>query len=573
MCKACLAMIGLTALAAAAAPASTARGAEFSADAFEARPGYGIRAGRIYVSGTSHRFDYQSHGMPISEINLPDQGLRRFVFPLTRSYVEQQLPPVPQGGTPCPPEPGTTCVKAGDGEAAGFATEIWVIKSERGAGETRVWWDKVRQLALRATYADGRTLETRRAGEETYDGRKVERWQISYRLPNGQSFPGEALFDPALSTAIAERRSDGGRRHLVNITVAPVDKSSFEVPPGYTKLPDPHAMRNEAAGAAAAAPGGRQLSPIARPSVPMPAPGPAIAPNAAPAPIAPTTGPAAPAAPAKAPEAAKPSTAPNPAVPADAKPAEAGKLAPDAPALKQPAAAPAVVPAEKIIERATPLAPLQLLQPSAPATVRDGVVAAARTPAPAVEVTGALAAPTVVKGADRTDTVSAVTPPAVAEANGAPARVIAGHGADVPLTATREAPIAAETVAAMPPLPVAKPAEAAALFNAAATAAAATAAAASVSGEKATKAARGKTPATPAQVRTKSGAAKPKPGSSPVPNPSGIPTLSALPPATDGGATSAAKISGASAKTGKQRKRTAKSNGSNRSKKGRRKAR
>lgn len=375
MCKVCLAILGLATLAA-AAPIHVAESAELSADAFEAHPGAGVRSGRLYVRGDSRRFDYQAGGLPVIEIDLPASGVRRVLFPLTRTYIEQPYTPEP-AAAPCAPAPGRSCAKTGAGELGGTPTEIWTMRPLPAGRETRVWWDATRRLALRAEYADGTVMEARRAADEIYEDRKVERWQISYKLPGGRLMPAEALFDGALGMAIAERRGDGARRHLVNIESGPVDPARFEVPSGWRRLPADPRSAAEVAGATAAAGAGRRDVPVAgpralppltadaaeRPATPSAATAttPAVGPSA----VAPV--PAQPAAPAAAPP-ARPAPSPEPARRVEVpRPAPAPAAASASPAATPATIAPAVATVgEPIIAREAP-PPLPGQKPAATA--------------------------------------------------------------------------------------------------------------------------------------------------------------------------------------------------------------
>lgn len=523
MCKVCLAMMGLA--AAAAALPSRADSAEFSADAFEARPGLGVQSGRLYVNGASRRFDYQVRGMPVISIEEPELGIRRLVYPLSRTYLEQRFTPVASDAGPCKATAELACSKSGEGDVEGIKTEIWTIKPANAPSETRVWWDATRRLALRADYGDGRTMMAKRDADITYDGRPMEHWTVSYRIPGGPQASGEALFDPEIKAAVAEIRPDGGRRHLVNIKAGPVARSMFEVPPGFARIEDLRERSTETAASSASPANERRLQamqlPVGRPAA-IPAPQPI---TTTPAPGAPYL--------------ATP-TLPLPGVTPAPAPAASQATLPPAPApsaAQSPVPMPAPMPVAPAAPEAAPRAP----KPPEPAKSVDLPAAS-----------GPIASTPVAAGSTATATV--------ATGNVSPAEA---HPVAIPATTAAILPAAtAASVAAIdpndPPLPVQKPTVATATV------------AAPAAGLTGLPALRGTT--APAKKAAKPATAKNKlaPAKSRVPNPSSIPTLSALPPVAASSTAAARKSTAAS---GKKRNRSANKSGSGRSKKGRRKQR
>lgn len=228
-----------------AIPAAAA-GPEYSADAVETRPGLGNHAGRLYVRGTSRRYEHQLMGLPVVEIDLPEQGIRRVVFPLTRSYIEQPTADLPGNAAaqqpsdaPCKDSPALACKRTGTAEIAGLATEVWSVRPTGAPADSTIHWDPKRRIAVREQHVDGRRLEATKLGAETYEGRSVEHWRIAYLMPGGLALEGRALVDPELGATIAERRPDGASRRLVNLTPGGVDDRLFQVPEGYRRMPGP----------------------------------------------------------------------------------------------------------------------------------------------------------------------------------------------------------------------------------------------------------------------------------------------------------------------------------------------
>lgn len=299
------ALLAITCLAgiAGALPAAAAS-PEYSADAVETRPGFGNRAGRLYVRGLDRRFEHQVMGLPVIEIDLAEQGLRRIVYPLTRTYREQPLAATPDTtaaamNAPCKETPQLACKRTGEAEIDGIKTEVWTLRPTGAPADSILFWDAKRRVSLREHHFDGRRLEATRVGTEKYEGRDVEHWSIAYIMATGARRVGAALVDPDLGTAIAERRPDGTSRHLVNIATGGVDADLFAVPNGYRRLPG-EGEPAEGAAMTPAAPATASPAPVAPTIAPNLQPTPSPAP-ASPAPTSPAPGKAPSAAPAPAP--------------------------------------------------------------------------------------------------------------------------------------------------------------------------------------------------------------------------------------------------------------------------------
>ncbi len=213
--------------------------ADYSADTVETRPGLGNRAGRLYVHGHKRRFEHQVMGLPVADVDLPEQGIRRRIYPLTRSYAEQALSSLPKEvaatlaepvGAPCKDTPVLSCKRTGTATVDGIEAEVWTLRpagapADARVPETTIQWDPVRRIALGEQHPDGRRLTAKRAGDETYEGLKVERWSLDYTMPGGMQLSGEALVSADLGATIAERRPDGSSRRLVNVTKGEIGRA------------------------------------------------------------------------------------------------------------------------------------------------------------------------------------------------------------------------------------------------------------------------------------------------------------------------------------------------------------
>lgn len=234
-------MIGFTALL--AAGAANAGDVSFTADALERHPTSGMRSGRLYVSGTSSRFEFQRMGTPVVEIDLPTQGVRRIVFPATKTYLEFRGPPRTLRGNeaPCLTTAYQTCRKVGEENHGGVEAEIWSLGISGTDDAVRIWWDPERRMTVREEYPGGYRMHALKRSHENYEKHEAEQWEFTYLLPYGRYLGGMAIIVPDLKTPVVERRPDGLIRRLVNIEQRDVDASRFEAPAGFRRieLPNP----------------------------------------------------------------------------------------------------------------------------------------------------------------------------------------------------------------------------------------------------------------------------------------------------------------------------------------------
>ena len=209
----------------------------YSADALEDNPAGARRAGRLYVRGSATRYDYLHMGSPVIEIDLPQHGLRRILYPAARTYMEFSAPSESATGkVPCVATTYQTCAKAGSEELGGVATDVWDLGLAGRKGSVRLWWDKSRAMTVREEYPDGRRMHGLKREAEDYEGFKAEQWEFTYLLPGGRYLGGMAVIVPELKTPVVERRPDGTLRRLVNIKTRDIDAAYFDVPQGYRRI-------------------------------------------------------------------------------------------------------------------------------------------------------------------------------------------------------------------------------------------------------------------------------------------------------------------------------------------------
>ncbi|HES76619.1 MAG TPA: hypothetical protein ENO09_06385 [bacterium] len=139
---------------------------------------------------------------------------------------------------PCEGIPGASCVEQGRETIAGRNAVKWqmtVTAQGRPLTSTQ-WLDVERGLPLRVQGFNGEQSETRLLGKESLLGREVEKWEMSTRLPNGQTFTGRQWYDPALNTLLREELPDGSVRELKALEVKPLPAELFSVPADFKRV-------------------------------------------------------------------------------------------------------------------------------------------------------------------------------------------------------------------------------------------------------------------------------------------------------------------------------------------------
>lgn len=210
----------------------------YSADALEINSAGVHRAGRLYVRGTATRLDYRHMGLPMIEIELPDKGIRRLLYPAAQTYLEFKLAQTTVDGrrVACVTTAHQTCSKAGSEEIGGIVAEVWELGTSDRQEPIRLWWDPSRGMAVREEYPSGRRMHGLKREADDYEGLKVEQWEFTYLLPGGRYLGGMAVISLKLNAPVIERRPDGIIRRLVNIKSETFDASAFETPPGYRRI-------------------------------------------------------------------------------------------------------------------------------------------------------------------------------------------------------------------------------------------------------------------------------------------------------------------------------------------------
>lgn len=215
----------------------------FVAVAVQTLPGQGAQSGKIYVSGQDTRFEFTDHGREVVQIIRPEQKLMRILFPKDKVYFEVPAPDAPSAKpnetTPCPKGEGVSCVKEGVDQYNDIAVERWNLTFKDGQGASLMWWEPERKMVLRQEFKDGRVMQLKLAGEVDHDGRKAERWDVSYAKPGAPVAVGTRLLDRALGIIVMERDPSGMSRELRDLKVVDADAKWFSVPEGFKRIDQP----------------------------------------------------------------------------------------------------------------------------------------------------------------------------------------------------------------------------------------------------------------------------------------------------------------------------------------------
>ena len=231
--------------AGAVAAAETAATTEFTADAVITMPQRGVQSGTLYVSADGMRMDSLHQGRRVIEIRLPKEGIARIVFPDERTYMEMTLPPAGAGASmgpetvPCEPSDTLGCEKVATEQLGGTELEVWEVTPKGAPKPIRIWWDANRKMPMRQAMPNGSVMQAALQNTEDFGGRTVERWEISFRSPNGRYVTGTILYDPEYALSVYENMPGGMVRELRNIRPGKPDASLFDVPAGFSKIEPP----------------------------------------------------------------------------------------------------------------------------------------------------------------------------------------------------------------------------------------------------------------------------------------------------------------------------------------------
>jgi hypothetical protein len=133
---------------------------------------------------------------------------------------------------------GMTCRRVGVEDVNGRPAVKWEMTiAQQGQSLTGAQWlDQERGLPLKSVAPDGSNMELKMLGEESIDGRKVEKWEMITSAPNQQSTSTFQWYDPELDLAVREEFPGGYVSRLQDISVGAQPDDLFSVPAGYTRM-------------------------------------------------------------------------------------------------------------------------------------------------------------------------------------------------------------------------------------------------------------------------------------------------------------------------------------------------
>jgi hypothetical protein len=221
--------------------------AEFSADAVQLNPQtkQWQPVGKIYAGKDKLRLE-AVHGNQTQVLILDvPKHTTYLINPAERSYMEVKgmLPGVPTPATVTMPNDPTspcqqgqmTCKKLGEEKIDGTTLEKWEFVFDHQGKQLRSvqWLDPQRKVVLRQENPGGATIERKLLGQDTLNGREVEKWQVTVQQGN-QTQQATEWVDPRLNVAVRiEQRGQG--QELRNIQVGTQPDKLFVVPQDYQK--------------------------------------------------------------------------------------------------------------------------------------------------------------------------------------------------------------------------------------------------------------------------------------------------------------------------------------------------
>lgn len=234
-------------------------GAQFSAESVQTTAQGQATTTKIYVGDNRVRTEGAQNGQQFVQVADNANGVSYIIIPDQRSYIEMRVPgavPTHQGKgvDPCANLQGVTCRKIGSEPVAGRPATRWEMTSSAG-GQTRSmtqWIDDERGTPLRVQASDGSATEAKMVGKEQYEGRPVEKWEMTMSRTGQQPVVSVQWFDPELGVPVRGKGPDGSTFELRGIRVGAQAADLFTVPAGYQKVTPPQAQPQAQPGGAPA---------------------------------------------------------------------------------------------------------------------------------------------------------------------------------------------------------------------------------------------------------------------------------------------------------------------------------
>lgn len=238
-----------------------AEGAQFSAEMVRRGPDGAASSGKMYVGDGRTRIEMSQQGREV--VRISDQGRRMewILFPAEQSYLERGAPPgtdapasapsEPSAETsPCGDVPGMNCRRVGVEDVNGRPAVKWEMAVTQ-QGQTlsgTQWLDQERGIPTKSIMPNGQAMELKLVGEESIDGRTVEKWEMTTSIPNQQPTRTFQWYDPELKLAVREEFPGGYVSELKNIRMGPQPDDLFGIPAGYSRMTIPAPEQQPAKG-------------------------------------------------------------------------------------------------------------------------------------------------------------------------------------------------------------------------------------------------------------------------------------------------------------------------------------
>ncbi len=220
-------------------------GEEFVADAVRSLPQQKTSSAKMYVgSEGKRRIEYMIGSDKVVEIYIPKHGISRRLNPAKKTYVELPAKPSPSPAevyaNPCVGQINTTCTKQGHETINSREAVKWEIIVSYKNQDVKMlrWVDVENGFPLVQQMPNGQKAEMHLVGQETVNGRSVEKWELvsSWNERTASSFQ---WYDPILKLAVREEGPGGMVNELRNIKVGTQPETLFQLPAGYTKTDPP----------------------------------------------------------------------------------------------------------------------------------------------------------------------------------------------------------------------------------------------------------------------------------------------------------------------------------------------
>lgn len=242
-------LIGAIGIGLAAAVPPVLAGAQFSAESVQTTAQGQSTTTKIFVGDNRVRTEGAQNGQQFVQVADNANGVTYIIVPDQRSYMEMRAPaaaPTPQGKPvdPCANLQGVTCRKIGSEAVSGRPATRWEMTSSAG-GQTRSmnqWIDDERGTPLRIQASDGSATEAKLVAKEQYEGRPVEKWEMTMSRAGQQPATSLQWFDPELGVPVRGKGPDGSTFELRGIRLGAQPADLFTVPAGFQKIAPPQAQ-------------------------------------------------------------------------------------------------------------------------------------------------------------------------------------------------------------------------------------------------------------------------------------------------------------------------------------------